>query len=93
MGGTGPGTQQALHKYLMHDAREGMPSQNCCHGQSMPFWGGGQACGRTIWLLGEPAWGTVGNAERLNRAGLCAVLGSSRKRCRTISCLDYGCFN
>lgn len=58
MGGTGPGTQQVLHKYLMNErARqrafpELMP-------QSVPFGVEARPAGRTIWLLGEPAWGTV----------------------------------
>lgn len=40
--------------------RASEPSQNCRHGQ--PCCSGAEArpAGRTIWLFGEPAWGTVG---------------------------------
>lgn len=97
MGGTGPGTQQALHKYLMNArARqrafpERLPRTGSAIGVEA------RPAGRAIWLLGEPAGGGVeglwGNAEELNCTGRWAALGEDYKRCRTASCLDYGCFN
>ena len=92
MGATGPGTQQAQHKYFTneHARQRAFPE---LLPRSAPFRAEARPAGRTIWLLGEPAWGLQGNAEELNHGGHCAALGSGRKRWWTVSCLDYSCFN
>lgn len=90
MGGTEPGTQQALHKYLKNER-----VTQCAFPELLPqtvsaVLGGGQAC-REDHLA---AWGACpGHAEEPERGGRCAALGSGRKHWRTVSCLDYGCFN
>lgn len=77
MGGTGPGTQQALHKYLMnaHARQRAFPELLPRTGNAIGV--EARPAGRTIWLLGEPAWGAGGQRRG---AGLYRPLGSARQR-------------
>ena len=93
MGGTGPGTQQALHKYLMSKSARQSAFPALLPWTIRAIRGGGQTCREDHLAAGGACLGEGGGTEELNRAGCWAALGNGCTCSRTVSCLDYDCFN